>query len=59
MRKCPRCKRKTLRMKSEVIKQIEPQSIGDCFDKSNYWRTMDEWSLISAKCTNPKCGYFR
>jgi hypothetical protein len=58
MRKCPRCKEKTLRMKAEVVKQISPQSIGECFNMG-YWRTMDDWSLISAKCVNPKCGYFR
>lgn len=44
--------------KREMLKVIEPQSAGDSLNHS-YVRTLDEWSLMSAKCFNPKCGYFR
>ena len=58
MRTCPKCKKKTLVSKREMMKVIEPQSAGDSLNH-NYIRTLDEWSLMSAKCFNPKCGYFR
>ncbi len=60
MKKCPKCKKKTLKTREEemgrVMKNIH--SIGDYMGYQP-WRTADDWSCCTERCMNPKCGYIK
>lgn len=58
MRKCPKCKKKTLQTAAEEIRRANKgiDSIGDYMGRQP-WRTADAWSCCTAKCDN--CGYMR
>ena len=58
MKKCPRCKEKTLRTKGDVLRQVGSKD-ADKLLHIGVPPSVDVWSLVSDRCINTKCGYFR
>lgn len=56
MIECPKCKKQTLKTKANDMSR--PKSIGECYSPSVF-RSADEWSLCSERCTDPECNYIK